>query len=209
VPFLLLVLIAGSSSVGLLACLVGVEAGVLVRIDWVVARWAHVRVSGFSEAAMHGITLLGETAVVAALVVAVAAVEWVWAGSSRGALFLVGVVAGDGLVTLAVKALVHRARPPFEPVAATLGPAFPSGHSSLAAAFFAAGALLLSRGRTRRATAALGAAAVAIAAAVATSRVFLDVHWVSDVVAGVGLGWAWFALCALAFGATFRTGWPA
>jgi len=86
-------------------------------------------------------------------------------------------------------------------------PAFPSGHSSLAAAFFAAGALLLSRGRTRRATAALGAAAVAIAAAVATSRVFLDVHWVSDVVAGVGLGWAWFALCALAFGATFRTGW--
>jgi undecaprenyl-diphosphatase len=30
--------------------------------------------------------------------------------------------------------------------------------------------------------------------------VLLDVHWLSDVVAGLALGWAWFALCAIAFG---------
>jgi hypothetical protein len=30
--------------------------------------------------------------------------------------------------------------------------------------------------------------------------VLLDVHWLSDVVAGVALGWAWFAVCAIAFG---------
>jgi undecaprenyl-diphosphatase len=30
--------------------------------------------------------------------------------------------------------------------------------------------------------------------------VLLDVHWVSDVIAGLFLGWAWFALCAIAFG---------
>jgi undecaprenyl-diphosphatase len=35
---------------------------------------------------------------------------------------------------------------------------------------------------------------------VATSRVLLDLHWVSDVVAGLALGWAWFAVCAIAFG---------
>ena len=40
----------------------------------------------------------------------------------------------------------------------------------------------------------------AIAVAVASSRVLLDVHWLSDVVAGLMLGWAWFALCAIAFG---------
>ena len=28
----------------------------------------------------------------------------------------------------------------------------------------------------------------------------LDVHWLSDVVAGLALGWAWFAACAIAFG---------
>jgi undecaprenyl-diphosphatase len=30
--------------------------------------------------------------------------------------------------------------------------------------------------------------------------VLLDVHWLSDVVAGLALGWAWFAACAIAFG---------
>ncbi len=34
----------------------------------------------------------------------------------------------------------------------------------------------------------------------ACSRVLLDFHWVSDVVAGLALGWGWFAVCAIAFG---------
>ena len=36
--------------------------------------------------------------------------------------------------------------------------------------------------------------------AIAATRVLLDVHWLSDVVAGLALGWAWFAACAIAFG---------
>ena len=36
--------------------------------------------------------------------------------------------------------------------------------------------------------------------AVAASRVLLDVHWLTDVIGGLALGWAWFALCAIAFG---------
>ena len=82
----------------------------------------------------------------------------------------------------------------------TLGPSFPSGHSSTAASFYAALALIMARGRSARARALLAGTAGGIAAAVAASRVLLDVHWVSDVVAGVMLGWAWFALCAIAFG---------
>ena len=35
--------------------------------------------------------------------------------------------------------------------------------------------------------------------AIAATRVLLGVHWLSDVVAGLALGWAWFAVCAIAF----------
>ena len=35
---------------------------------------------------------------------------------------------------------------------------------------------------------------------VAGSRVLLDVHWLSDVIAGLALGSAWFSVCVVAFG---------
>ncbi len=114
--------------------------------------------------------------------------------------FLLVVFAGNELVTLAIKDLVDRARPTLNPVAATLGPSFPSGHSSTAASFYAALALILARRRSARARAVLVGAAGAIAVAVAASRVLLDVHWLSDVIAGVTLGWVWFTICAVAFG---------
>src|SRR4029079_13990972 len=76
----------------------------------------------------------------------------------------------------------------------------PSGHTATAAAFWLAVALLMDRARGRRAHSLLFGAAVAISVAVACSRVLLDVHWFSDVLGGLALGWAWFALCSIAFG---------
>ena len=65
------------------------------------------------------------------------------------------------------KRIVDRARPTIEPVAATLGPSFPSGHSSTAAAFFAALALLAGRRRSAETRAVLAGVAVGLAVAVA------------------------------------------
>jgi membrane-associated phospholipid phosphatase len=114
--------------------------------------------------------------------------------------FLVTVVVGEIIVVNTIRELLDRVRPEFNPIAETLGPSFPSGHSATAAAFWAAAALVLARGLRRPHRALLAGGVVGIAVAVAGSRVLLDVHWLSDVIAGVCLGWAWFAVCSLAFG---------
>ena len=103
---------------------------------------------------------------------------------------------------MSVKDVVDRVRPTLNPAAHTLGPWFPSGHSATAAAFYAGAALLLGRHMQHTGRALLAALATAIAVAVAGSRVLLDVHWLSDVLAGLALGWSWFLVCTIAFGGT-------
>ena len=100
--------------------------------------------------------------------------------------------------------------PTLNPIAETLGPSFPSGHSSWSAAFFAATALLgHPRAQPARAALIVGACAAA-AASIAATRVLLGVHWLSDVIAGLALGSAWFCVCAIAFGGRLlRFGAPA
>jgi hypothetical protein len=117
--------------------------------------------------------------------------------------FLLTVLLGEVVLVNSIKELLHRVRPTFNPIAETLGPSFPSGHSATAAAFYAAVALVLARRRSPRARSLLAGAAVAVAIGVAASRVLLGVHWLSDVVAGLAFGWGWFAVCAVAFGGRF------
>jgi membrane-associated phospholipid phosphatase len=169
-------------------------------LDSAAALWAHRNDGPGTRRVLDAITTLATTQGVAVIAVVVGALELIRLRSWAIPAFLAVVTLGDSLVTNAIKAAVARARPAIEPVAATLGPSFPSGHSSTAAAFFAALALLAGRRRSARVRAALAGVAVAVAVAVACSRVMLDLHWVSDVVAGLALGWGWFAACAIAFG---------
>ena len=82
------------------------------------------------------------------------------------------------------KAFFHRGRPPGSLVA-TAGFAFPSGHAVAGAATAVALVLvLLPAGPNRRKE----AVAVAFACLMAISRVYLNAHWLSDVVAGALLG---------------------
>jgi undecaprenyl-diphosphatase len=80
------------------------------------------------------------------------------------------------------------------------GYSFPSGHTAAAAAGWSAVALILGRNRPRRVRAVLAGGAALVAVAVATSRALLGVHWVSDVLGGLALGWCWFLLVAVVFG---------
>jgi len=193
------VIIAGGFVIGALAYLIRGNAA-LADIDSSAAQWGNDHATELSTRVITWITDLGDWPIVPLVAIPILIYELRRRPNLSVLFFLVLVYAGDKLITNAVKDLIDRARPTLNPIAETLGPSFPSGHSSTAASFYAALALILARGRSARVRAFLAGTAGGIAVAVASSRVLLDVHWLSDVVAGLMLGWAWFALCAIAFG---------
>ena len=183
----------------------------LNRLDRSVATWGWDHRSPMSTHALRFVTDLGSFNTIIVLALIVAGVETYRTRSAWILPFLVVLLGGEEALMISIKDLANRARPSFDPSAvASLGPSFPSGHSSTAAAFYAGMALLLSRRRGYSTRAVLTGLAVGIAVAVASSRVLLDVHWLSDVIAGLLLGWAWFAVSAIAFGGgLLRFGAPA
>jgi membrane-associated phospholipid phosphatase len=195
----LAVTLVGGLVLGLLALLVR-RVAVIQRVDNSVAAWGYDHRSDTSTRGLHAITDLGSIEIVVVLALVLTVVDLLWRGNRRTFLFLLVVLGGMELAQLGVKDLVGRVRPTLDPAAARLGPSFPSGHSATAAAFYAATALIIGRALRRPVRHVVIAAAVAIAVGVAASRVLLDLHWLSDVVGGLALGWAWFALCAVVFG---------
>jgi undecaprenyl-diphosphatase len=194
--------IVGGVLIGLLAYLVRSSA-TLVHTDLSVGQWGVDNATSWSTDGLRLVTQLGSTYVIVIALVAVALVEFRRVPNKWVPVFLVTVVVGEVVIVNTIKTLLDRARPTFNPIAETLGPSFPSGHSASAAAFYAAAALVLGRRRSPRTRALLAGGAVAIAVGVACSRVLLGVHWMSDVIAGLAFGWAWFGICAIAFGGRF------
>jgi undecaprenyl-diphosphatase len=192
-------MIGGGLVLGVLAYLVRGNR-TLASLDSSVAHWGNDHATQLSTRLITWVTDLGDWPIVPLLGLALLVYEWRRAPSRYLLPFLLVVYAGDELITTGIKDLVDRARPTLNPIAHTLGPSFPSGHASTAASFYAALALILARRRGPRTRALLAGGAGGIAVAVAASRVLLDVHWLSDVIAGLMLGWAWFSLCAVAFG---------
>jgi undecaprenyl-diphosphatase len=194
--------IVGGLVIGILAFLMRSSA-TLVSVDTSAGEWGVHHATPWSTHAIQLVTDIGGTWFVIAFGVVVCVVEFVRVPNRWIPFFLLTVVLGEVMLVNSIKDLLHRVRPTFNPIAETLGPSFPSGHSATAAAFYAAVALVLARRRSPRTRSLLAGAAVMVAIGVAASRVLLGVHWLSDVVAGLAFGWGWFAVCAIAFGGRF------
>jgi undecaprenyl-diphosphatase len=193
-------IVIGGIVLGVLAFLVRTSDTGLVGVDRSAAVWGAQHATSFSTFVLRAVTQLGATVTIVVLGIVLAVLEYRRIPSRSMPLFLLLVVIGQLLIVNVIKVAVARVRPDIDPLAAFSGKSFPSGHTTAAAAFYAAGAMIASRGRSLRGRASLVGVAVGIAVAVAASRVLLGVHWFSDVIAGLALGWGWFAICATAFG---------
>jgi undecaprenyl-diphosphatase len=115
---------------------------------------------------------------------------------------------GAMLISDVTKTITARPRPSVEHLQAVTGSSFPSGHAAQASAFWLS--LLLTLRATRVTSFALrvaGVFAATLVLGVAWSRVYLGVHYPSDVVAGVilGSGWALWVRRCLSPGGVSRT----
>jgi undecaprenyl-diphosphatase len=145
--------------------------------------------------AVRDITALGSSTVLAFLVLVSAIFLWL-AGRARTALLVVAATALGSLTVETIKALVSRSRPDLiGRLMEESSRSFPSGHAALSAiVYLTLATLLFPVLPDRRVRAFAVIVALILTVSVGVSRVYLGVHWPSDVVAGWAFGGVWATL---------------
>jgi len=118
-------------------------------------------------------------------------------GKSHAAVFLLIAIGGGSVFSGILKHLIARDRPDIVPhLSAAYTSSFPSGHSMLAAVAYLTLGSLLARVTPRRPTRLfLLLAAFSLTCVVGVSRIYMGVHYPSDVLGGWAAGFAWALLC--------------
>lgn len=151
------------------------------------------------EEAVRDMTSLGSASVLVFIAAAIVFFLLI-AGRTAGALFVLAAMAGGQLLSSVLKLGIDRPRPELVSHLAEVHTlSFPSGHAMMSAVTYLTLGALLARvvhGRTLKIY-VLGVAVLATFL-VGASRVYLGVHWPSDVLAGWCAGAAWAMLCWLA-----------
>jgi undecaprenyl-diphosphatase len=141
-------------------------------------------------------TALGGVAVLSLITATVVSFFWL-ASMHRAAVYVAVASVGAILLATALKQTFDRARPDLVPHGAMVyTSSFPSGHSTMAAAVYLTLGLVASRFvPRRRLKVLLIGVAMLVTAAVGLSRVYLGVHWPSDVLGGWAVGASWALVC--------------
>lgn len=152
--------------------------------------------SGAALTAFLWITNLGTGGCLIAVLTTATALLW---ACGRAALIppYWAVYLGTEATVWSVKFALGRARPDFIAAVSAVSPSFPSAHAAGALAVYGFLAWLTARAADdRRARAAIGAFAGALTATIAFSRIFLSVHFVTDVLGGILVAAFWIIVGA-------------
>ena len=169
----------------------------LVRADTAIFHMLQGLRSEVADRVMVAITELGGGVVAAG--VAIGILLWLaWRRAWHAAAYWTAAVGGAYLIGIVIKATLHRPRP--APIYTGWDAfSFPSSHAATSAAIYGFLAVLIARDAQPAWQAVTAAAAVLMVALVGISRLYLGVHWFSDVLGGVAFGTAWMALLGIAY----------
>ncbi|MFC5520557.1 bifunctional DedA family/phosphatase PAP2 family protein [Polaromonas jejuensis] len=168
----------------------------LTLVDWRVAQWFHAHTAPRLTQAMLAVTHIHDPipVTVAAMLVAVYLAwkrVWYW-------LIALSVTVPFGmLLNVLMKYAFHRARPSFDvPLLVLTSYSFPSGHVAGATLFYGVvAAMLVAKIKAWRWRVTIVLAAITLVVLVALTRMYLGVHYLSDVLAAFAEGVAWLTLC--------------
>ncbi len=167
--------------------------------DQRLADWLHENASDRLTDFFRVVTWFGNFATLLAVTVFAVAVFW-RRGERRDAVFVGLALVGAQVLSNAMKLVFRRERPFFsDPLASERTYSFPSGHALVSLAVYGSIALVLAkRLPTHRQRVALISGAAVLVLAIGVSRLYLGVHFLSDVLAGYAAGAAWLGLLYVA-----------
>lgn len=145
--------------------------------------------------AVRDVTALGGTTVLTIVVLAVSGYLAV-VGLHRTALMVIASVLSGVVLSNSLKAGFARARPDHIQDVAVYTSSFPSGHATLSAIVYLTLAALLCRTQSSpRVKSYILAVSIFLTVIVGLSRIYLGVHWATDVIAGWLVGSTWAIMC--------------
>ncbi|MEO6959135.1 MAG: bifunctional DedA family/phosphatase PAP2 family protein [Burkholderiaceae bacterium] len=171
----------------------------LTVVDVHVAQWLHEHMTPLLTQSMLILTDSHGTLAISIFVV-ITALALTWKRDWYWLLTLMEAVPGGALLNELLKHAFQRARPTFDdPLLTLVSYSFPSGHTVTSTLFYGVlAALIISKTPIWRWRVLTAMGAFALVALVAFSRIYLGVHYLSDVLAGFAEGIAWLALCLTA-----------
>jgi len=165
----------------------------IVRWDVRFAAWLHEHASAPLVRVFDVITLAGNSVVLFVIVAAIGIVLLRRKRPNEAAVIALA-FAGSALVNALLKLAFHRPRPELAFVHLDTY-SFPSGHAAVSTATFATIAFLLGRRyRSLRTRVLIAVGTLAAILLVGFSRLYLGAHYLSDVLAGISVGFAWSML---------------
>lgn len=122
----------------------------------------------------------------------------IWNKKWWESLFFAMAVLGSSIFNLLLKWIFHRARPDINPLISETGYSFPSGHSMSSFVFYGMLAyfiVLFLKNRMAKKITIIGLSFLILQ--VGVSRIYLGVHYPSDVIAGFSAGGVWLVFCLI------------